>query len=139
MKTMLSAAVTVLTLSAALSAHAGKAERDFVQTRVEPAIKAAAAQYKKSCAGDLKIEVKFDSFSSIDDLRQIVYLAEAITEAAPAYCNDKATQTVMSRMKVLEISKTGEPSFVFSGNKGVATTDVSSYPSWDMMAAAIDR
>lgn len=139
MKTVLNTAVTVMAMTAALTAHAGKAERDFLEAKVLPAVKAASAQYKKACAGDLKIDVKFDSFSTVDDLRQVVYLAEAITEAAPAYCKDKATQTVMGRMKVLEISKAAEPSFSFSGSKGVATTDVSSYPSWDMMAAAIDR
>ena len=58
---------------------------------------------------------------------------------APAYCKNKATQTVMGRMKVLEISKAADPGFTFTGSKGVATTNAKSFPSWDMMAATIDR
>lgn len=139
MKTTIQVALTVFALTATLSAHAGKAERDFIESRVMPAVKAAEAQYKKACTGDLKIDVKLDTFQTIDSLRQALHFADAIAEAAPKYCNDKATQTVMSGMKVLEFSNTGKTTFNFSGNKGVATTDGSSYPSWDMVVSAVDR
>lgn len=139
MKTTIQVVLTVFALTASLSVHAGKAERDFVESRVLPAVKAAEAQYKKSCTGDLKIDVKFETFPTIDELRQVMHFANAVTDGSPKYCNDKTTQSIMSRMKVLEISNTGKVTFNFSGNKGVATTDASSYPSWDMVVSAVDR
>lgn len=139
MKLQTTSSALLILLCASVSAYAGKAEREFIETTMNPAVQAAAAAYKSACTGDLKIDVKVDSFKNVDELRQVRNFVNRIEESAAGYCKDKATKTVMSKLKVLEISKAAQVTVKFSGNKAVATTDESSFPSWDMLAAEIDK
>jgi hypothetical protein len=131
--------ITIALMFTALAAHAGKVERDFIASDVEPAIKEAAAAYKKSCGCDVKFDVKLDSYKDKDELFKIKYFAQAIKDGAPAYCTDAATKAAMCKLKSIEIQKTATADFKFSGGKGVATTDSSANPSWEMVTRAIDK
>ena len=124
---------------AAFAAQAGKAERDFIASDVEPAIKEAAAAYKKSCGCDVKFDVKLDTYKDKDELFKVKYFANAIKDGAPAYCTDAATKAAMCKLKTVEIQKTNSADFKFSGGKGMASTDSSANPSWEMVTRAIDK
>lgn len=126
-------------LFTSLAAHAGKEERDFISSQVEPAVKEAAAAYKNSCGCDVKFDVKLDSYKDKDELTKIKYLATSIKEGAPKYCTDAASKAAMCKLKSLEIQKSVTSDFKFSAGKGVATTDSSANPTWEMMTTAIDR
>ena len=133
----LTAVATLFALTS--TAHAGKAEREYAETTMNPAVKAAAAAFKSACTGDLKIEVKANTFQTVDEMRQVSNFANQISNSAAGYCKDGATKAVMSKLKALEISKSNQVTVNFSGNKAVVTTDESSYPSWDMLAREIDK
>ncbi len=133
----LAAMATLFALTS--TAYAGKAEREYAESTMNPALKAASAALKSACTGDLKIEVKLDTFQTVDHMRQVSNFANQIASSAAGYCKDGATKAVMGKLKVLEISRSQQVTVKFSGNKAVVTTDESSYPSWDMLASEIDK
>ena len=75
--------IATLSLAAASLAHAGKPERDFLAAEVAPALKAAASTLKQSCGCEVKMDVKQDSFQTVDHLRQVRYAAGTIVDNAP--------------------------------------------------------
>ena len=131
--------VATLSLAAASLAHAGKPERDFLAAEVAPALKAAASTLKQSCGCDVKMDVKQDSFQTVDHLRQVRYAAGTIVDNAPRYCSDAPSKAAVCQLKSLEFARTGTAAFKFAAGKGVITLDESSYPSWDMLAAELDK
>lgn len=132
-------AIAFATLAAASLAHAGKPERDFYAAEVAPAVKTANTTLKQSCGCDVKMDVKQDSFQAIDHLRQVRYAAGTIIDNAPRYCNDAPSKAAVCKLKTLEFARTGTTAFKFAAGKGVITLDESSYPSWDMLAAELDK
>lgn len=120
-------------------AHAGKAERDFYAAEVEPAIKNAAGALKKSCGCDVKFDVKASTLETTDHMRQARSFANSITEKAAGYCTDAASKKAICQMKSVEFSRTTQSEFKFSADKGIATTDGSSAPHWDMMTRVLDK
>jgi hypothetical protein len=139
MKLHLTLPIVATLLALTSTAHAGKAEREYAESTMNPAVKAAAAAYKSACTGDLKIDVKADTFQTVDEMRQVSGFVNQITSSAASYCKDSGTKKVMAKLKVLEISKSKQVTVKFSGDKAVATTDESSYPSWDMLAREVDK
>ncbi len=131
--------IAALSLVCATAAHAGKAERDFYAAEVEPALKTATTTLKQSCGCDVKVSVKQDSFQTVDHLRQVRYSAGTIIDNAPRYCNDAPSKAAVCKLKTLEYARTGTTAFKFAAGKGVITLDESSYPSWDMLAAELDK
>jgi len=131
--------IASLGLAAASLAHAGKAERDFFAAEVAPAVKTATSTLKQSCGCDVKMDVKQDSFQTVDHLRQVRYAAGTIVDNAPKYCNDAPSKAAVCKLKTLEFARTGTTAFKFAAGKGVITLDESSYPSWDMLAAELDK
>ena len=131
--------IASLSLAVASLAHAGKAERDFYAAEVAPAVKTAAGTLKQSCGCDVKMEVKQDSFQTVDHLRQVRYAAATIVDNAPKYCNNAPFKAAVCQLKSLEFARTGTTAFKFAAGKGVVTLDESSYPSWDMLAAELDK
>lgn len=122
-----------------LLAFAGKAERDFISKEVEPAIQASGAQISKSCGCAIKFDVKLESFADVDQLRNLRNFVRAAGDGAAGYCTDAASKAAVCKMKTMEVSRGASPAFKFAAGKGVVTTDVSSYPSWDMIAAQVDK
>ncbi|MES2947366.1 MAG: hypothetical protein V4858_02385 [Pseudomonadota bacterium] len=122
-----------------LSAFAGKAERDFVSTKVQPAIQEMTDAVKKSCGCAISFDAKIDTFKDTDELGQIRNFANAIKEKAPGYCSDAPSKAAVCKLKTIEFSRAASPTFKFSSGKGIATSDSSSYPSWDMVVREIDK
>jgi hypothetical protein len=122
-----------------LPAVAGKAERDFVSKEVEPAIQASGEKISKTCGCALKIDLKIDGFTDVDQLRNARNFVRAVGDGAAGHCTDAPSKAAVCKMKTLEVSRGTSVSFKFAGGKGTATTDVSSYPSWDMIAAQVDK
>lgn len=130
-------AATVLAITS--FAHAGKAERDFYAAEVQPAITSAAATLKKACGADVKFDVQVNGYQTVDQMRQIKNFLNSITSDAAAYCKDDASKKAISALKTVTVSRTSSAGFEFSGGKGTATTDESSFPHWGMMTSAIDK
>lgn len=122
-----------------VAAHAGKAERDFVTSDVEPRVKQAVAALKTSCGCDVKFEYKVENFQTIDELRTIMYVSSQFIDNVGKYCNDAPSKAAVCKMKTVEITKAKEATFKFSGSKGVATTEGNTTPSWDMIAKEVDK
>lgn len=137
--TLIRIALATAALSIAFAAHAGKAERDFYAAEVQPAIHAAAATLKQACGADVKFDVQTNTYENVDQMRQIKHFVGTITADAGRYCNDAASKKAISALKTVSIARTSRADFQFSGGKGVATTDESSYPHWGMMTSAIDK
>ena len=136
MKTKL---LLVLLTTAPLLAFAGKAERDFVTQEVEPAIKASGDKISKTCGCPMKLDVKLDSFTDVDQLRNARNFVRAVGDGAAGHCTDAPSKAAVCKMKTLEVSRGSSVNFTFAGGKGTATTDVSSYPSWSMIATQVDK
>ena len=132
-------ALAALLALAPLLAFAGKAERDFVSQEVEPAIKASGEKISKSCGCPMKLDVKLDGFTDVDQLRNARNFVRAVADGAAGHCTDAPSKAAVCKMKTLEVSHGASVGFKFAGGKGTATTDVSSYPSWDMIAAQVDK
>jgi hypothetical protein len=130
--------ILVLMLSP-LVAIAGQAERDFISTQVDPAVKDAASTLKKSCGCDVKFNIKFDTFKDTSELMKIKYFANTIKENAGPYCKDAASKAAVCKLKTVEFSKSNNADFKFSGGKGIATSDSSAHPSWDMIVREVDK
>lgn len=119
--------------------QAGKVELDFYKEQVEPALITAATTLKQSCGCSVNMNVRKESFESVPQLRQIRHSAGMIIDNAPRYCNDASSKAAVCKLKTLEYARTGTTAFKFAAGKGVITLDESSYPSWDMLAAELDK
>lgn len=85
------------------------------------------------------MEVKQESFQTVDHLRQVRYAAGTIVDNAPRYCNDAPSKAAVCKLKTLEFARTGTTAFKFVAGKGAITLDEISYPSWDMLTAELDK
>lgn len=130
--------IAALTVTS-MPAHAGKQEREFFASNIEPAIKTASASYKQACGCELKFDIKIDTFKTRDDLDQIRNFATTVSDNVGAYCNDAPSKAAMCKMKTLEFTRTSETTFKLSANKGIATTEGQSTPSWEMLTREVDR
>lgn len=139
MKPMTRFAWAAAALTLASLAHAGKAEREFYAAEVEPAIKRAAGALKQSCGCDVKFDVQVSTLETTDHMRQARGFANSISEKAAGYCTDAPSKKAICQLKTVEFSRTGSSEFKFAAGKGVATTDGSSFPHWDMMTAVLDK
>ncbi len=120
-------------------AFAGKPERDFTTNEAQPAVQEAVATLKTSCGCDVNFDVKFDTFKDVNELWLIKRFANSINDGAESYCSDEASKAAMCNLKTIEFSKGSDVSFDFKDGKGTATSDSSSYPSWDMVTRAVDN
>ena len=126
-------------LLVSLTAYASKEEREFMKTKLTPAVKAAEVSFKAACGCPLAIKVNETTIKSTDDMNEAKHIAESVSEGAPKYCTDAASKKAVCQMKTLELSKAAEVKFTFKGGAGIATTDGQSYPDFDMMARELDK
>lgn len=121
------------------AAFAGKAEREFVKEKLNPAIAAAESAFKSKCGCGLKI--KFDAgLKTEDELRLVRSMSNSIEEGVK-YCTDAESKKAVCQMKSVELKldKAKGTTFDFSGGRGLATTDGTSYPTFDMMTDKLDK
>lgn len=129
--------VTVLIIAPIL-AFAGKAEREFMNSEVNPALKAAENSFKKNCGCKLSITVS-DSLKSRSELELAKYVAETVASGSEKHCTDKPSKDAVCKMKTLEVTKAGETKFSFSGSRGIASTDGQVVPTFEMMTDQLDK
>lgn len=121
-------------------AYADKVTRDYISNTVNPIVAKAKSTMKQSCGCDVAIDIKFDTYKSKDELYSVGKFIEKITEGAPAYCKDAPSKTAICKLKTVKISyQDASPTFVFSSGVGAATTDASSFPSWEMITSQVDK
>jgi ethanolamine utilization protein EutA (predicted chaperonin) len=128
--------LVVLSILVTSMAFAGKAEREFIKDSLNPAISEAEAAFKKTCGCPLKITHK--GLETEDHLRLVRSVANSITEGV-SYCTDAESKKAVCQMKSLEVSKSNESAFTFSGGRGIATTDGQSFPPFRMMTEKLDQ
>ena len=131
--------LAALLLAIPMVAFAGKAERDFLAKEMDPAVQASTAAVSKSCGCAVKFDIKADSYSNVDQLYTARNFVRTIGEKAPGYCSDAPSKAAVCKLKTIEVVKGTEVVFKFAGGKGTAVTDDSSSPSWDMVAAQVDK
>lgn len=131
--------MAALSLAFAVSAHAGKGEREFYTAEVEPALKKAASALRQSCGCDVKMHVEPDSFQTVDHLRQVSHSAGTLVDNAPRYCNDAPSKATMCKLKTLSFVSTGTTTFKLSAGRGLITLEENYYPSWDMLVAELEK
>jgi hypothetical protein len=132
---------TLITLSLFLSvsALAGKEEREYKKSDVDPAVKEAEAKFKASCGCPLQIVVNANTIDSKDNLYQVKHIANSVAEGAPGYCSDADSKKAVCQMKTLEIQRGKETVFTFKAGKGTSTHDGQSYMGWDNTTHEIDK
>src|SRR5256885_42763 len=121
-------------LLASVAALAGKEERDFMKTEVQPAARDAEAKWKSSCGCALKVAVDEASFKVKDDMYPAKHFCERVSEEIVKYCTDADSKKAMCAMKTLAIKAQEDVTFTFKGGVGTATVHQTSSPSWDMVA-----
>jgi hypothetical protein len=132
---------TLITLSLFISvtALAGKAEREYKKSDVDPAVKEAETKFKASCGCALQIVLNANTIDTQDNLYQVKHVAESITEGAPKYCSDADSKKAVCQMKTLEIQRGKETTFTFKAGKGTVTHDGQSYMGWDNFTRELDK
>ena len=120
------------------SAIAGKAEREWMKTKVKPAMVKSVKEYKTACGCNLKI-IPDPKLKTQDELNQIRNVSNSISREVGKYCTDKESKQAVCKMKTLKVSKAEETEFKFSGSTGSAFTDGHSYVSFDMITDVIDE
>jgi len=133
MKAILSAMALLSTF-----AFAGKADREFLKSNLNPAITAATAGVLQACGCSMKITVG-KSIVNEADMKQAKYIVEEVSTGATKYCTDADSKAAVCKMKSLELAKGSESKFTFSGSHGVAMTDGQMNPSFDMITAQLDK
>lgn len=118
-------------------AFAGKAEREFKTTKIDPAVKEAQASFKK-CGCAINITFAPEILSSEANMRQVLFMVEDVTQGSAKYCTDAASKAAVCKMKSLEIKHGATSGFEFKNGHGVATTDGQMNPSFDAMTAKLD-
>ncbi len=122
-----------------ITALAGKAEREYMKSDVEPAVKDAETKFKAACGCALKITVTESTTKNNDDLYQVKHVAESVASGPAAYCNDAASKKAVCQMKTLQIVRGTATTFTFKAGVGTATHDGQSYTGWDMMTQELDK
>jgi hypothetical protein len=128
---------TLLVAALAVTAFAGKRERELMEKEAVPAIHAAEAKYKESCGCTLVIAVDAATQTS-DEIRNVAHMANGVAEGVTKYCTDAASRKAMCQMKALMFAK-GSASFTFKNGSGVATSNGQEYTPFDMMTRVIDK
>jgi hypothetical protein len=131
--------ITIGLLSVSTLALAGKAEREFMKSEVQPAIKAATESFKSACGCSLDFKVDEGTFKTTDQMTQIRNTANSIKDGAVEHCTDAESKKAMCALKTLSYKLDKESKFEFKGSTGTATTDGGSYVSWGMMTQEIDK
>jgi len=128
-----------MSLFISVTALAGKEEREYKKSDVDPAVKAAEAKVKSSCGCALSIVLNANTIDTKDNMYQAKHVADSITEGAAAYCTDADSKKAVCQLKTLEIVRGKETAFTFKAGKGTSTHDGQSYMGWDVMTHELDK
>jgi hypothetical protein len=123
------------------TAFAGKAEREFLSEKAEPAVKAAGESFHKNCGCPLKITPKWDAFKNIEQMGSAVRTLNSITEESASYCKDAGSKKAMCAMKSLELSVSKDATINFAGGKMSITTNSlgDTTMGWDQITRTVDK
>jgi hypothetical protein len=138
------AASLLIVSSAALTgtAFAGKRERDEMTNRVMPKVKDAEAKFQASCGCALTITVDEATLKSVDEMHQVSYMAEKVSEGAKKYCTDDASKKAVCQLTSLTLAKVDKPAkaaFTFKDGKGLMTTDGQANCTFEMVTRVLDK
>jgi hypothetical protein len=115
-----------------------KADRDYRENELKPAIAAAEKDFKAGCGCGLAINIGKD-VSGSEELTNVKRMAETISSGAAGYCNSKESKAAMCKMKKIDVAKGADVSVTFAGGKVKAVVSAQSYPSFDMIAEQVDK
>jgi hypothetical protein len=123
----------------AVSAFAGKEDREYMKTQVVPKVAEAEAKFKAACKCAMNIVVDEKTMKVKDQLYGARLTSESISEHVEAYCNDEASRKAMCQMKTLTLAAGNDTAFTFKGGTGIAVTDGHSHVDWDMITRELDK
>jgi hypothetical protein len=120
-------------------AFAGKTEREYWKSEVEPAIQKAVAAVKTSCGCAMTMDGDDSVKVSTECMNKVKYTADSFTEKAAKYCSDAESKKAICKMKKLMISKSDKAGFELKGSNGAATTDCSMVYDFDSITPILDK
>lgn len=129
--------IALLLMSA--TALAGKEERDFMKTEVQPKVKEAASKWKSSCGCELRIQIDEASFTKKDDMPAAASFLGHIIDGVGGYCTDAASKKAVCQLTTLVVKKADDATFVFKGGTGIATVYGITSPSFEMVTEQLDK
>jgi len=100
--------ITLLLLLISSASYAGKAERARI-VEIESALKGHAAAFKKACGCDIKFDVKWDTYTKVENMTRIEMAGEKLVENAPGFCTDAESKRAICVMKTMTLSYGAEP------------------------------
>lgn len=112
-------------------------ERDRIE-ELKPNQEAAQKTFRDSCGCDVAVNVKYDTFPTADDMKNIDNTLESLVSSTKAICEKPADKAaVCSALSEVEISFVQHESAVkLEGKKIVANTGAQSY-STDLMFTSV--
>jgi hypothetical protein len=136
---MMNRAIVVTLLLTSATALAGKEERDFMNSEVQPKAKEAASKWKSSCGCELKIQIDDASFTKKEDMYAAASFLGHIIDDVGGYCTDAASKKALCQLKTLVVRKADDATFTFKGSTGIATVYGNTSPSFEMVTAQLDK
>jgi hypothetical protein len=136
---MMNRAIVVTLLLTSATALAGKEERDFMNSEVQPKAKEAASKWKSSCGCELRIQIDDASFTKKEDMYAAASFFGHIIDGVGGYCTDGASKKAVCQLKTLVVKKADDATFVLKGSIGTATVYGNTSPSFEMMTEQLDK
>ncbi|MFN8391654.1 MAG: hypothetical protein U0136_15300 [Bdellovibrionota bacterium] len=127
---LLALGASLLFVSSATSAFAGKPERDRADD-IKPKQEEVQKKFKETCGCDVHVNVKFESYATVDDMAYIDQSLDSLSSAASAYCEKEADKKALCEsLTEVEFSFAKDESTAkLEGKKISVTTGPHSYAS----------
>ena len=126
-------------ITVSLTAQAGKAEREFLKTKLGPAMKQAEVDFKKSCGCPITFVLADSTTKAENDMFIALHVVETFSRNAEGYCVDADSRKAACQLRTLEIGKADKASFSFKAGRGITLHDGQSYLGWDQIMREIDK
>lgn len=131
--------LVALVLVVSTGAWAGKEEREK-KAELEPRVKAASDAFKSHCGGSISITVDWKSYKTVNDMYQLGYAMDAITEGAATYCKDSESKNAMRALKSVNYAFGNiDKAPAYKDGKIEANSDSSGRHSWEQFTKLVDQ
>lgn len=130
--------VQVLMLVSSM-AFAGKAEREL-QATINEKMKAGVDAVKANCGCAMKVDIKWDSYKTTDQMTAVKNSLDSFNEESKAYCTDAGAKKAVCAMKTIEYANSdSKDEMAFKGGIMKVTTLSGSVWHFQSFAEEVDK